>query len=387
MAYLKAILLVLVFGMICVKRNFQNIHRKILLHVIWISLLFLLLPNLPFALSKNRGFYAFSTYLFSDFVFLSALSGAVAIYFLILSFLHRKIVRIIFNTCVGGVIFVFALLVQTSNEYFARDVSMSQKRFEAIADFFSSDNIQAGDHIYVESLHVTTSEIASSITYAHGFNSLKDIIYRASGVRINQYLNYESFYNHFKNSDDSVKIVYFSQAYFTGDAYIAIIAIKGNELTENWKEICVNSMNVTYFAPNKQFGISILSKQATPVEVEGQKLESIENYNYANLYFRALPEKCEFIIHGEQLYPISLTITNMFHSNLEPLYIKEFPKLYEKMLFKSSIKGIKSNPNWMRHIEEEAQARGVPLGTMLYIDATWWFEKRWRWSWHEGNTK
>jgi len=228
----------------------------------------------------------------------------------------------------GIIIFIVALIIQTNNEYFAHDVSLSQKRFDAIAGFLTTDKIQAGDHIYVEPLHATASGIVADVTY-QGY-PLQQFIHRVSGVETKQHLNYELFYEKFKNSDQYVKIVYFSQAYFTGDVYIALITLKGNELTENWKEISIDSIKVAYFAPNKQFGVSISSQQATPVKVEGQELESIGNYNYANLYFRSLPKKCEFAIHGVQLYPMSLVITNLPYPNLEPLYLGAFPQHHKK---------------------------------------------------------
>jgi len=274
-------------------------------------------------------------------------------------------------------------MIQTNNEYFAHDASLSQKRFEAIADFLTPGNIQEGDHIYVEPLHATASGVIPEVTF-QGY-PLQKFIHRVNGVKINEYLNYASFYEKFKNSEEYVKIVYFSQACFTGDVYIALITIKGNELTENWENICVDSIKIAYFAPNKQFGISVLSKYPTSVKIGNQQFRTLDNYNYANLYFRSLPIKCEFDIHGTQLYPMSLIITNLPYPNFEPLYIDEFPRLYKRMAVNAMIRRVKSSSEWMKLIEGKAIERGISLDDAVRGDAEWLIERGWKW--HEGKTE
>jgi hypothetical protein len=111
-------------------------------------------------------------------------------------------------------------------------------------------------------------------------------------------------------------------------------------------------------------------------------MQSLSNYNYANLYFCHLPEICQFSVIGQQLCPMSLTITNLIYPNLRPLYFGEFSKVYKRKSLKLLISRMKNSKEWMNLIEEKAIERNITVDEMLQRDAEWLFEEKW--DWHSG---
>ena len=127
---------------------------------------------------------------------------------------------------------------------------------------------------------------------------------------IDQYNDYDTFYELHKLNQGTVAICHFFQAHKTGDACLIVAFLSGQNLHADFNQNRVDSIKVGYLSPYKQFSYSI----------EAKKLDQIQHHGviFADQYssLSDLPASINrngavlFQIKGEQINPSSLMISN-----------------------------------------------------------------------------
>lgn len=308
--YLKGLIISIFW--IVISQYIPNIYKKKkLLYVMLISILFIILPHLPLAITEKYTMYAPTTYITTSFAFFAVIIFLVTLYLLLLTTSSKQWIKRTVIATSSIIIFLITIMTQHINERVSDDMKYSNYRFDLMTNIFTKENIKDSASVFVAPLHETTSYSGWGVTRQS--NPFRSYIKKQTGVSIHQYLDYERFYNTFKNSDEIVYLTYFSQAAKTGDAILILAPCKGKELSIDYCNNLSDSMLVGYLSVYKNFSISIVTDTSTNVCVSDSLFLGNGATHIANLSFDKESGVCQFKVKGEKLIPSKLMISNIQH--------------------------------------------------------------------------
>lgn len=307
-AYFKG-MIVLVLWIIISQDIPRGYKVKALVCTILIAVLFIILPHLPLAITEKYTTYFLKTYITTSFAFFAVIVFFIGLYLLLLrlSVVNwvRQTIIVIFAVGLGTV----TTINQYVNERIADDMNHSFYRFELMKSMFTDDNITDNSHVFLAPLHQTGTYFCKGATYQN--NPFRDYVKKQNNVVLNQYMDYDSFYQKFKNSEEKVYVTYYAQAAQMGDAILVLASCRGVDLNQNYRNNVSDSLLVGYVSSQKKASVSLTSKESTNVYLSGQSLDRIGNSSFVNLVFDGKSKDCVFMMVGKDIYPMSLMISNV----------------------------------------------------------------------------
>lgn len=368
-SYIKAILTVSLFYYLIKFLNF-SIHKKSIIYIGLVAILFILLPHLPLALSEKYSTSIQNAYVTTYFSFFAVVVLMITLILYIENrFTKLKIVKQIIHVIFGIVLFLITLSTQFINERVVEDLSVAQMRLDIMEKMLVKENITERAHVYVEPLHYSTSYFSKSITRQG--SPFASFAKEKNGLEIYQYLNYDEFYQKFKNQTEIVYLIYFAQAPKSGDCQMSIVPVFGNQLREQFFENRSDSMIVGYLSMYKKFSISIGTDSIHSVLVSGKSTVSQGNLHYTNLTFHTKPRVSIFEIKGNGLNPNSLMISNILYKDAPIVIVGKYPKYYEERWVRHIMRNLQKNQEFILSIEHKAQEQGINYRQALRNDAKW----------------
>lgn len=368
-AYIKAIISVVVLVYLMNYLNFK-FKKSYLVSIGIIALIFIFLPHLPLALSEKYSTSIQNAYVTTYFAFFAVVVFLVIFLLMIenrlLQFpIVKKSVVIIF----GILLFFATLSTQFINERVVEDLAVAQKRLEIMEKMLVKEYIDDGAHIYVEPLHYSTSYFSKSITRQG--SPFASFAKEKNGVEMFQYLNYNEFYQKFKDQSGKVYLIYFAQAPKTGDCQMLIVPLIGNQLREQFLENRSDSMIVGYLSIYKKMSVSVATDSTNTLFAAGRATVSVGNLHYTNLTFHLKPDVSIFTIKGIGIKPSTLMISNMLYKDAPLVRVGNYPKNYEARWVKHIMHNLQKNQEFIHSIEQKAQEQGISYKQALRNDAKW----------------
>lgn len=368
-AYIKGFIVVLAILMI--QSQFKNkIQNKKLIYLLLTSFIFIFLPHLPLSLSEKYTNVIQNTYVTTYFSFFAVVIFCISLFLLLKNILNKnKFWKSIFYIILYIIIFVVTLTIQFVNQRVTDDLKVAEKRFNVMEAMLKKEFIENNGSVYVANLHASTSYFSKPITrQANPFNSFAKV---KNNLDINQYLDYNSFYNQFKSDSGIVYTLYFSQASKTGDVYISILRCHGYELQENMNQNKGDSLWVGYYSKYKRFGVGISSDSSKSVTIEGITMQNIGTFHFNNINFLGKPNTCILKLKGKDLYPVTLSIVNQLYPNIPSQLIGQLPKSYESAWIYHIMKELNKNKDFENLIQKKADQNNISYKTSLRQDAKW----------------
>lgn len=367
--YLKALISVSLFAYLVHTLEIRFKKGK-LLYIGLIAILFILLPHLPLALSEKYSSSIQNAYVTTYFSFFAVVVSLITFLLLLLVRVAklewiRKFVIVLF----GIALFFVTLATQFINERVVEDLSIAQKRLDIMEKMLIEEHIPSGASVYLEELHHSSSYFSKSITRQG--SPFATFAKQKNGLEIEQYLNYQEFFEKFKNQSGVVYLIYFAQAPKTGDCQMLIAPVSGDQLHEQFHENRSDSMIVGYLSIYKKFSVTVATDSSNSVLVSGSPTVSLGNLNYTNLTFHAKPEVSIFEIKGDQLKPSTLMISNILYKNAPLVIAGSYPKKYEERWVRHIMKNLQKNQEFIHSIEQKAQEQGISYKQALRNDAKW----------------
>jgi len=368
-AYLKAIISVTVFVTLMNFLHYKS-KKRFLLSIGIIALIFILLPHLPLALSEKYSTSIQNAYVTTYFAFFAVVVlGVTLLLFIENRISQSPIVKKIVLVILGVLLFFATLSTQFINERVVEDLAVAQKRLDIMEKMFVKEHIADGAHVYVEPLHYSTSYFSKSITRQG--SPFATFAKEKNGLEMFQHLNYDEFYQKFKDQAGRVYLIYFAQAPKTGDCQLLIVPVSGDQLHEQFHENRSDSMIVGYLSIYKKFSVSLASDSINPLLVADKPTLSVGNFHYTNLTFHAKPKVSVFKIRGVQLNPSTLMISNMLFKDAPLVMVGNYPKHYEKRWVRHIMLNLQKNQEFIHSIEQKAQEQGISFQQALRNDARW----------------
>lgn len=254
LAYLKGGLVGLLIYMLK-DRKLPRFSKKFLIWGIVLSGLFIILPHFPLAFSEKYTSYIQKTYITTSFTFFSVVGLLIFFYLLLKQRLTKKWILRVVQIVLGSILVIGTVVTQYTNERVTDDMKISQYRFDLMDAVFQKQFIAEWTPVYIEPLHQTSSYFCKGVTrQSSPFDTYID---HQNGVKIVQHLDYIAFYETYKNSDQTVSMVYFTQEPKRGDGFLIVAFLKGKMLQANINENRVDSMVVGYISPSKTFSYAI----------------------------------------------------------------------------------------------------------------------------------
>ena len=368
-AYIKGFIAVLTIWMIQ-SNNKTNFKIKKIIFLIFLSTLFIILPHLLLSLSAKYTNDIQNIYVTTYFSFFAVVIFCISIFLLLKHFLqNNKIQKAFYNTFLYFIVFLVTLSIQFVNQRVTDDLNVAEKRIEIMETMLKKVYIENKATVYVGSLHRSTSYFSNPITrQSNSFNGFAKI---KNNLDINQYLDYNSFYNQFKVDSGIVYTLYFSQASKTGDVYLSILRCRGCELQEDMNQNKGDSLWVGYYSKYKRFGVGISSDSSQCVTIEGAIMQNFGTFHFNNINFLGKPNTCIFKIKGDNLYPVTLSIVNQLYPNIPSVLIGQLPKSYESAWVLHIMKGLNKNKDYENLIQKKADQNNISYKTSLRQDAKW----------------
>ncbi len=368
-AYIKGFIAVFAIWMILstTKINFKN---KNLIYLIIASALFIILPHLPLSLSTKYTNAIQNTYVSTYFSFFGVAIFCISLFLLLNNFLrNNKILKSFYNIFLYIIVFFVTLSIQFVNERVTDDLNVAEKRIKIMEAMLKKEYIENNAPIYVGSLHRSTSYFSNPITrQSNSFNGFAKI---KNNLDINQYIDYNTFYNQYKSDSGIVYTLYFSQASKTGDLYLSVLRCRGFELQEDMNQNKGDSLWVGYFSRYKKFGVGISSDSCKNATIEGVETQNLGTFHFNNLNFLSRPTTCVLKIKGENLYPVTLSIVNQLYPNISSQMIGAFPKKYESAWVHHIMRELNKNKDFENLIQKKADQYHIPYKSALKQDAQW----------------
>lgn len=368
-AYVKGFIAVLVIWMIqsIYKNQFKN---KNLVFLIIVSALYIILPHLPLSLSAKYTNAIQNTYVSTYFSFFAVVTFCISLFLLLKNLLrNNKILKSFYNIFLYIIVFFVTIAIQFVNQRVTDDLNIAEKRIEIMKSMLKRDYIENNAAIYVGNLHKSTSYFSNSITrQSNSFNGFTKI---KNNLDINQYLDYNTFYNQYKLDSGIVYTLYFSQASKTGDSYLSILRCHGYQLKEDMNQNKGDSIWVGYYSRYKKFGIGISSDSCKAVTMEGIETQNLGTFHFNNLNFLSRPNTCIIKIKGKDLYPITLSIVNQLYPNIPSQMIGALPKKYESAWVYHIMNELNKNKDFKNLIQKKADQFHIPYKSALRQDAQW----------------
>lgn len=306
-AYIKGALVALVIYLIHGLETPRYEIKKLIQYFL-IALLFIVLPHLLISVSEKYILLQPKTYITTSFSFFAVLVALIVLYLIVDQHIKNTNAKKSIQLIIYIFLVISTLFAQFTNERVTDDMRVSQVRFKLIDALFTKDQIPNGIPIYVEKLHDTGSHFCKRVTLQS--SPFDAYIQRKNGVLIDQYNDYDTFYELHKLNQGTVAICHFFQAHKTGDACLIVAFLSGQNLHADFNQNRVDSIKVGYLSPYKQFSYSI----------EAKKLDQIQHHGviFADQYssLSDLPASINrngavlFQIKGEQINPSSLMISN-----------------------------------------------------------------------------
>lgn len=253
-AYLKGGLVGLLIYLLK-DRQLPRFSHKILIWGVALSVLFIILPHFPLAFSEKYTSYIQKTYITTSFTFFSVIGLLIFFYLILIQIITKKWILRVVQIVLGSILVMGTIVTQYTNERVTDDMKISQYRFDLMDAVFQKPNISDWTPVYIAPLHQTSSNFCKGVTFQSSpFDTYID---HQNGVKIVQHLDYDVFYETYKNSEQTVSMVYFTQEPKRGDAYLILAFVKGKMLQANKNENRVDSMVVGYISPSKTFSYAI----------------------------------------------------------------------------------------------------------------------------------
>lgn len=310
LAYLKGVLAGVIIYFLS-KRETPIFSNDKLIWGIVLSVMFIILPHFPLAVSEKYTSYIQKTYITTSFSFFSVIIFLVTLFLFVKQNVSKGWLKKLFLGVFSFLIVTGTIVTQYTNERVTDDMKISQYRFDLIEDVFQKEFIPEGLPVYMDALNETSSYFCKGVTRQS--SPFSNYIEHQNGVKTTQYLDYKEFYESFKNSDQTVSVVYFSQADKTGDACLILSFLKGQDLQPDYLNNRVERMIVGYISPYKTFSYGfdgdslyngsfrgMVSNQKGVGEEDVKMSSNSANNRVSLMSFR-----------GENLNPSSFMISNL----------------------------------------------------------------------------
>ncbi|MDL2228612.1 hypothetical protein LJC30_06975, partial [Odoribacter sp. OttesenSCG-928-L07] len=374
MSYIKACLIVLLF-LFSIKLLPQEMSRGKLYKLLLISILVVILPILPQLFSVKVYQSQFPIKITSYFSFIGiVLFWATLLYIANLYLLKKPVVYKLFCGLVSLVLFFAALLTQYTNEKVAEDINIAQDKFLIINDFKDTANLRDGDILYAESLLYTKNK-SGSIMFNKNILFFNQAMNNFFDHRVVSFKDYESLYNKYCQSEDTINLLFYAQASKSHDTYIALVKCAGKDLTKHVADIKNDNIIVGYRSTYKDFSVNIASDNVQSLSVNNKKLKSFGNMHVLNVSYLPSKSVSSFSIVGENIWPASLSISNITNPYANTIKIGKYDKWIEKIYVEQIKATILNDKQWTQAIQEKAEKRNVPFEQMLNDDALWYIYK------------
>jgi len=367
-AFIKGGLILLVIYWIGFKSDLK-IKKSSFITITLISAFFIAIPHFPLALSKKYTTDIPTTYITTYFAYFGVVVLCLVLVLFLIKLLKKtKWIHFIILTFLGIGLFIGTVITQNINEKVCADLKVAENRITLMKFLFSENLIKQGAPVYLASLHESTSYFSNSITrQATPFSAFAD----QNGLKIKQYTEYNSFYNHNKDSICDVYIVSFSQAFKTGDAYFTLLHMKGNQLKPNTYENYGDSLCVGYLSAYKKFGVGIEGTSDSILKINDEPMLKTGTFFYQNVHFLRKPEVCQFYIKGGYLFPNTIMISNQLFPQLPIQKVGWYPVKYEQQWIKFISNKLERNKESTDLVKLKAKLNGITYDKALENDAIW----------------
>ncbi|MDR2083513.1 MAG: hypothetical protein LBP67_00765 [Bacteroidales bacterium] len=370
LAYIKSFIIVLLYLFI-LKLLPQNTNKKKVLFLLLISAIAVVLPQIPLVLSEKVYLSLRMDYVTLYYSFLAIIIVITSLFYLIILLSRKnKIIFVVINCIIAILLFISTLLTQYTNEVIAKDVSISQERLLILNDFKEAANLKENDVVCTQNLYFIKTIFGKSIT-AQKNSSIRAVLTKIYGIKINEYNDYKNFYNKFHETEDTVNIFYYSQASKSYDSYIALIKCKGNELTPDFRNIKTDNMIIGYRSTYKKFSVSIASEDNNLVKINNKNMPAFGSMYITNIYYFLQQPTVIFSINGKDLYPASLTISNIVHPHSSYIKIGKYDQKLHNAYAKYNMRMILRDKKWTENLEEKADKGNKAFEKVLQGDAEW----------------
>ncbi|MEG2070095.1 MAG: hypothetical protein RR034_01825 [Bacteroidales bacterium] len=309
MAWIKGCIIIVVFAFTLKDFSIKFKYRT-LLSWLAVSFAFIYIPHFLLVLSEKYYTSIQGIYVTTYFSYFAGLCFFLILFLIIHQLLSKsKIAVTVFSILFAGILLVVTVLTQYTNDRVTEDLQISQIRFELVNSFLNQDNLDNGDQLYMASLYSTPSYFGKTIVYKETPFRYQIDLYNQ--IQVITYNDYPEFYTKFKESEEIVKLLYFSQAAKTEDAFAALAICKGKDLQEDFTKNRYDNMKVVYYSPYKKFSMSIVSDSLGEVSVNEQTMPHQGCYHYINLDSSLKPQWTSFHLKGEKLNPNTLMFSNI----------------------------------------------------------------------------
>lgn len=315
LAYLKGGLVGLLIYMLK-DRKLPQFSKKVLIWGILISLFFIILPHLPLAFSEKYTSYIQKTYITTSFTFFSVIGLFLFMYLFLIQSITISWISRILKIILASIVIIATIVTQYTNERVTDDMKISQYRFDLIESVFQKQFIAEWTAVYIEPLNQTSSYFCKGVTrQSSPFDTYID---HQNGVKIKQHLDYGVFYETYKNSDQMVSLVYFTQEPKRGDGYLILGYLKGIHLKPNIIDNRVDSMVVGYISPTKTFSYAIEADTLFNGSIRGSvsDLGSVGEQEVILKNMKKNKKTTLLTFKGKNIDPNSLLISNCLYPNI-----------------------------------------------------------------------
>lgn len=368
-AYIKGIITIII-AIVIYRFQKDTLNNRKMVFIAFIGIVFIFFPHLPLALSEKYSSAIQNAYVTTYFAFFALVLVLITISIYVFNkTFKKKWVNIITFTIFSFILFFVTLTTQFINERVVQDLSVAQKRLDIMEKMLIKEHISQGSSVYVEQLHLSTSFFSKSITRQGSPFSLFAKV--KNGLEIEQYLEYPEFYKKYKDQDQKVYLIYFSQSNKTGDCQMLIVPRRGVQLTEQFHDNKCDSMIAGYLSNYKKFSVSLASDSINEVSISGFLTQMQGNFHYANVTFHNKPEVSIFNLKGNDIHPSTVMISNQLYHNAPLHMIGKYPKNYKSRWVKHIMRDLEKNQELVRMIEQKAKDQGISFQQSLKNDAQW----------------
>lgn len=300
--------------------KYKKIKSIYFIAAIFISALFVFLPQIFVSISQKYYLAGYKNYVPSFFTFFSFTIFLLSIIFLLYNLsIKNKVLRIAFKIIISLLILYTSILTQIINNTIANDFHLSKERFEIVDKSINENAIPniENEVICFENANNTSSMILKGVT-CQSFK-WKDYIFRVSGKKVKAYDKYNDLYKDYSNSDKLVWVTCLNQTKKANQAVLYFAQVRGKELPKNKIDINCNKL--------------------IKVTQEGKP--------------RLIESKAE--------------INSI---NLRQIYIKQRQDRFNEL-----VEQMKHTPRWYNQIKQKAKDNKISIEEQLKGDANWILEQ------------
>lgn len=367
-AYLKSFTAIAIFYITATSVTNLFSNKKLII----IALCSLCIPFLfvtPLAFSEKYYSTIPNSYPSSYFSFFYVIIFLLVIYLLFNQWIKQKKLKKIFQIFIGIIIFITTLFTQYTNEKITDDLQLSSYRFELMDDLLTSQNLNDGDVVYFGELHRSSSYYTRAVTRQS--DMFAAYLFNKNGIKVHSYTDYSLLYQAYHDSEQSIKVLHYSQAEKTGESFLSISSCQGKSLTPTIEDLKVDTVVVGYLSINKRFSVSIVSDSCPPL-IAGSRMPFHKgSFSYANLYYFGKDKICSFKLSGENLYPVTLMVSDQQYYDYSYQVMSHFPSHFEQRYASHFAKKIQKDKTIKQSIKSKADKSGISFEKALEGDALW----------------